>query len=183
MKKIFLAALVAASAMTANAQVYIGGALGYSSEKIVKDADAINTLTIAPEIGYCLDENSAVGLSLGVKSISWGESATNLAIGAYYRRYFCGSDNLKLFVDGVVEYGQEKIAVTENGLAKAENTPGYIAFGVRPGIKYAISDKFDLVASTGILGYKSNNKDAGDGSAFKLGLDFTAINFGLYYNF
>ena len=63
MKKIFAIALVAMMTMTANAQVYVGGGIGFASESY--DGDSETVWSIMPEIGYNLNEDWAVGVVVG----------------------------------------------------------------------------------------------------------------------
>ena len=67
MKKFFAVALVAMMAMTANAQVYVGGTVGFKS--LSCDGTSATSFTINPELGYNLNENWAIGLSVGRSKI------------------------------------------------------------------------------------------------------------------
>ena len=71
MKKIFAVALVAMMTMTANAQVYVGGGIGFQTSS--NDGNSETTIKILPEIGYNLDENWAVGIAVG-----YGENQTKI---------------------------------------------------------------------------------------------------------
>ena len=59
MKKIVLVCIVAIMATAAQAQIYVGGTLGFSSVKTENSDAELKTTTIKllPEIGYELDEN------------------------------------------------------------------------------------------------------------------------------
>ncbi|MCR4602314.1 MAG: porin family protein [Prevotella sp.] len=66
-KKLFaLVALLASVTMGANAQVYVGGSLGFTSSKISGGADQDgSSYKILPEIGYQLDDCVSIGLQIG----------------------------------------------------------------------------------------------------------------------
>ena len=64
MKKILMTLAVAFVAVAANAQVYVGGNVGIASSKD-GDADAVTTYKVLPEIGYNLDQNWAIGTTVG----------------------------------------------------------------------------------------------------------------------
>ena len=64
MKKILMTLAVAFVAVAANAQVYVGGNVGIASSKN-GDADAVTTYKVLPEIGYNLDQNWAIGTTVG----------------------------------------------------------------------------------------------------------------------
>ena len=73
MKKILLMAAFAVASLTANAQAWIGGSLGFDYEKY-KDVDAKTTFSIAPTVGYNLDEKLALGLELSLAFGNEGRS-------------------------------------------------------------------------------------------------------------
>ncbi len=59
MKKIVLALALVGGTLASNAQVYLGGKLGLWGTKDVK-----TEVTLAPEIGYKLSNNTAIGTSI-----------------------------------------------------------------------------------------------------------------------
>ena len=74
MKKIFAVALVAMMTMTVNAQVYVGGGVGLQSSSY--DGNSETFFKLMPEIGYNLNEDWAVGITVG-----YGESKTTIKEG------------------------------------------------------------------------------------------------------
>ena len=74
MKKIFAVALVAMMTMTVNAQVYVGGGVGLQSSSY--DGNSETYFKLMPEIGYNLNEDWAVGITVG-----YGESKTTIKEG------------------------------------------------------------------------------------------------------
>lgn len=63
MKKIVLSVIVALIAITANAQVYVGGTFGVGSDKVETEGTEVRNTTfkILPEVGYELSEDWSVG--------------------------------------------------------------------------------------------------------------------------
>ncbi|MCR5821278.1 MAG: outer membrane beta-barrel protein [Bacteroidaceae bacterium] len=170
MKKMILMAAMAVATMTANAQVWMGGKLCYDYDK--NGGTTTNTIAVAPEIGYTLSDkwDIAVGLNYGV---SFGDVTTvnRFSINPYARYTFAKADMVSFFVDGGVKVG----AVKRSG-SDATTTWGV---GLRPGLALHISDKVSLVSHLGYLGYQhSSNHDQ-----FGLGVDDTAIDFGMYFSF
>ena len=103
MKKIVLVCIVAIMATAAQAQIYVGGTLGFSSVKTENSDAELKTTTIKllPEIGYELDENWSIGTVVGYQYSKTGDLKTNTFTIAPYARYsFLQSDLIKLFVDG-----------------------------------------------------------------------------------
>lgn len=185
MKKIILSALVAASALTANAQVFVGGALGFNSNKFCDGAESTTAFTLAPTIGYNINENWAVLAEISFNStnnagafdpelagMKMDKSASTLGLGVYGRYTFAKTGIASFFVDGGVS------------MTSMNNDRGAIfSVGLRPGIKLSASEKVDLVATIGALRYQFANEKAGKGNDLYLGVDNTNIALGVYYNF
>ena len=78
MKKILVILALSLVALSAKAQVYVGGSLAFAG------SGNAAAFSIAPEAGYCFDDSMAAGLSLG---LGFGNGATTLSIDPYFR-YF-----------------------------------------------------------------------------------------------
>ena len=185
MKKLMLAAAMMVATISANAQVYVGGGIGFESSKANKDASSLSAFTIVPEVGYKLDEKWAVGIQLGYGSKQTmekegaGKITTSVFTVAPYARYtFAKSGIASFFVDGGIQF-------TSLGSDSKGSTFGV---GLRPGVKFAASDKIDLVARLGYLGYRTANEDAqalGYGfekDYFGFNVNGNALEFSIYYN-
>ena len=204
MKKILLTALVAVAALTANAQGYIGGTLGFNSSKTPGATEVTtNRFTIAPEVGYSLDEKWGLGLRLGYtynkrKSTTAGvstegnSSTFNVEPYARYQALTWGKANI--FVDGGVNLG----------VSSAKNMKSGLELGVfiTPGIAFNLNEKFSLVARVNRLfgfGYAKQQvpdvagaPDAPTSFGFGVNdelnersgiLNVGSLTFGVYYNF
>ena len=64
MKKILMTMVAVFAAMNMNAQVYVGGSVGFGSAKM-GSGDSESTYKILPEIGYNLNSEWAIGVALG----------------------------------------------------------------------------------------------------------------------
>lgn len=178
MKKFFMMAALAVASMTASAQIYVGGSLGYNSVKATENAEKTSTFSIKPEVGYNLDENWAVGIQLGYTSADNGtKTKSEFEIAPYARYTFAKSGIASFFVDGGIQY------VSLGSDAKGST----FGVGFRPGVKIAASEKVDLVAKLGYLGYKSANDDAQHAGYAKeqigFNIDNTSLEFGVFFNF
>ncbi len=179
MKKVFLAAVVALASLSANAQIWVGGSLGASAFKPEGNASNEYTITVAPEVGYTLNEDLDVALALNVDlSRVYGENAMGFAVEPYVRYTFFKADNFSIFAEGAVSYGTTKIN-PEDG-TKMDDSVDTFKIGVRPGIKYAFNDNFSIVAKTGLIGYE-NVKD--QYNKFNVNVNNSALQFGLFYAF
>ena len=174
-----------AATISASAQVYLGGAVGFESTKANENSSSLTTFKIMPEVGYNLDDNWAVGIQLGYgsnqtlgKETPGKVTTTTFTIAPYARYTFAKSGIASFFVDGGIQY-------TAYGSDTKGSTFGV---GFRPGVKIAASNKVDLVARFGYLGYKSADKDAqalGYGhekDRFGFDINGTTLQFGVLFN-
>ena len=65
MKKILLLAVVMFSSLTASAQFYAGGSIGFGSVKPMNGGDSEFTFKILPEIGYTLNDKFDIAVGIG----------------------------------------------------------------------------------------------------------------------
>lgn len=183
MKKIMMTLAAVCVAATMNAQVYVGGSLGFESTS--HDGNTNSELTLMPEIGYALDDNLAVGIAFGyaqdkstVKQNNVEVSVTDkkFKINPYLRYTFLNLDKVNVFVDGGLEY------VHTDSEGYKTNTFGV---GVRPGVAVNLNDKLSFVSHFGWLGYKNSKADEDGAKAYNtFGFNVSsAVSFGLYYNF
>lgn len=173
MKKVILAALVAVVSLTANAQLYVGGSLSFDADKANSNADTKSTFVIKPEVGYSFNEKWAAGIQIGYKSVSQsGNTASEFTFAPYARYTYAKSGIASFFVDGGVSFD---LYNNDRGTV--------VGIGVRPGVKLSASEKVDFVASLGYLGYKFGSDKHGKDSHFGIGVDNTAVSFGVYYSF
>lgn len=174
MKKLFMMAVMAIVAVSASAQVYVGGSLGFKSVDKEGEDDSRNTFTIAPEVGYNLGDAWAIGATLNFGYDKQGDaSATTIGIAPYARYNFARIDKVRFFVDGVVEFESYK--------PKDVDAMNGWGIGVKPGVAFDLNDKVSLIAHVGYLGYADTHKIDGK-KTFGLNLD-NNLSLGFYYNF
>lgn len=183
MKKFLMTIAAAFVAVSMNAQVYVGGSFGFAS--FDNGNKSQTAFKVIPEVGYNIDENIAVGISLGyqqgITSAAWelndpNEDLKLFSIAPYLRYTFAKMGPVALFADASFEY-----AHADNDGAKANG----FGLGILPGIAVNLGEKLSFVSHIGKLGYLQTKADV-DGakaiSTFGLDLD-NALTFGLYYNF
>lgn len=179
MKKIFMTIAAAFVAVSMNAQVYLGGGIGFQSKSY--DGNSTSSFNFIPEIGYSLDENSAIGLGFGFSTSGKDESKqTAVSVNPYYRYNVVKFDKVKLFLDGTFEFE----TVKGNGFNDDDYKENSWGLGVRPGVAVNLNDNISFVSTFGFFGYKSSKPD-GDKATNRvaLGLDASQLTFGLFYNF
>ncbi len=207
MKKILMSLAALAVAATMNAQVWVGGEVGFNSDKTTiktngqSQSVTTNNFTLAPEIGYNLSDKWAVAIKLGfshnedngaAKALIEGAGfpvagklmSNSFTINPYARYTFVKAGNFSAFVDGGISYGTTHV----NNMSNVMNNINSFGVGINPGVTYAVSPKVSLVAHIGDLSYnamwtKAKNVDIkANNGKFNISL-WNSISFGAYYNF
>ena len=184
MKKIVMMAVMAVAALSANAQTWVGGELGFTSSH-VNGAGTSKEFSIKPEVGFGLNEKFDVAIALGYtyssdklkNQLGGGKFSTNtFEVSPYVRYKFVKAGNFFAFVDGGLEYATTHY----NGVSKNENEFGVY---VQPGIAYSVSNKVTLVSHLGEGLYYNHQwmKEVyhQNNVGFRL---FNGITFGAYVN-
>ena len=204
-----LAALVAVASLTANAQVWVGGEVGFSAGKTTYDGEKLGAganFNLIPEIGYTLNDKFDVAIAIGiahknfngepyagtanhdlvvtgiVEEFEMGSQNNNrnsLVINPYIRYKFAKTGDFTFFVDGGFSY--ERIHYSK-GFEGANNATQW-GLGIKPGIAYNLSDKVGLVAHVGDLSYNFFKMKDLKNNEFNMGLTGNNITFGAYVNF
>lgn len=175
MKKYLLLFALALIAFTANAQVYLGGEVGFW-----RNSDANRTtFVLHPEVGYNLSDKWALGIGAGfTHQYQNGLSANGLTADPYARWSFVKFGPVSLFLDmgfGVASYKVEDADDSKTGWN----------IGVKPGVRVSLTKKIDFLAHCGFLGYREADDNFApygeQGFGFMLsGYD---LSFGINYNF
>ena len=182
MKKIIMMAVMAVAAVSANAQMWVGGNLGINTQTTKFEDTELSSGTnfeIAPEVGYNLNEKWAVAMAVSYAhnencTVSFaGQSASgninSFSIKPFVRYTFLKSGNFSAFCDGVLYYTTTHAQGVENNF----NDSG-VSFN--PGIAYAITPKVSLIAHLGKLGYNHEWFKVGDDFYKKDAFDFNISN-------
>ena len=197
MKKVLLSAVSLLSFGFANAQeekanegfakgdLFVTGAFTLGSEKTgdVKSS----SFEIAPQVGFFLTENIAIGGKLGYKADK-AENAggdtqddAGFTVGAFGRYYFTPASKFSLFAQLGLDYSsmEDKLAT--------DYTEAELGLGLGAGLNYFVSSNFSIEAGVAVLGYSSNDNGGGSGvdktNNFSFGGDWRAVTFGVNYKF
>ena len=181
MKKVFLATIVAMGSLVANAQMWVGGAVGFNIED-PDVGDKITSITIAPEIGYSLNEKWDLAAAFNFSHEKQGKIKDwGWTIEPYARYTFAEVGIAKFFVEGAVAYGSEEKTIVNELTGKTSTADGWqFVVGVRPGIKVDVNDNLAVVTKLGILGYKYVNDI---GKEFGANVNANALSLGLIWKF
>ena len=208
MKKKFFAivALFTCITLGMNAQVYVGGSLGFTSSKMSNgghDQDG-SSFKILPEIGYQLDPSLSIGLQVGYShgyaafgslnvtdfkaimntaistatDISEDDTKLNSFTFAPYVRYnVLNFGKVNFFVEGSVGYTNIKTEGNRDYKVDA------LEIAIRPGVSFQLSDRINALAKLGSLGYMEAKEKESDQKITRFGLDADTYNLLLGINF
>lgn len=204
MKKLFLAAALAAFSLAANAQVWLGGSLGVSFNKSENTFNGATTkmknssFAICPVIGYELSDKWDLGLEARyTKAESKHEKSDNRAssstflINPFARYKFANVGIATFFVDGGFELGEtsaEQTTTSVDGMATnhIEFTRNNFNIGVRPGVKLALTKNLEAETHFGYIGYKRTKSDSNEEQVskyFDMSVSSSDLYFGLIWKF
>lgn len=192
MKKLLLTAAVAAVALAANAQVYVGGELGFW-----RSTDNNHTsLAIKPEVGYQLSDKWDLGIGLGYNYDYVGRGEINgetlakakvnsFEVDPYARWSYAKFGPVRLFLDmgfGVNTYKTKYDVAGYSGTSDAQ--VGW-RVGVQPGIAVGLTKNIDFIAHVGFLGYQDADDDycSYGEQGFGFNVSSNNLNFGFVYKF
>lgn len=175
MKKLFMVAAMAVAALTANAQVWIGGNLGVSSTSIEDTDKSITKFSVQPEVGYSLSDKWDVALALGYKYSNEDVKTNTFYIQPYARYTFYRKGQFYAFCDGYLQYSTTDKSGSRDNL----NTFGV---GLTPGLGYDLTKHVTLVAHVGDLSYAHAWQGDINANSFNFGVT-NNISFGAYVKF
>ncbi|WP_040278588.1 outer membrane beta-barrel protein [Psychroserpens damuponensis] len=195
MKKLLLMAAVAVFGLSnVNAQdeqptfsfsegdIFIEGNVGFNSTNDKNTEEKFNSLTIAPKVGFFLNEDLAIGGTVFYNSAKTEVAGTDISdisgfgVGGFARYYFLDlGERFKTYGEFGVGYSSNKNNIDDFKL----NT---INAGLDLGINYFVTEKIALsFALRNVLGFSSTKADV-DGaeavSEFNLGFGDVANPFG-----
>lgn len=139
MKRVLVILALSLMALTAKAQIYVGGGFAASFSSTC-------TASIFPEVGYNLDDNMAVGTALG---IHFG-NGTAFSVDPYFRYYFVELGPARFFADGHFNFtvGPKYTDANDN-----DYTYTSWGIGIRPGVSFDLGNNFTLITRLAQVGY------------------------------
>lgn len=176
MKKFIAAVAVAMCSLTASAQMWVGGSLGFSVVDYAGNSSNLTTLTIAPTLGYELSEKWEIGVSIEETAIFAGDNVNAFGIAPFARLNFFKSGIATIFVDGGFSVSTQNY---NSSYVKTDSHTGF-GLGVRPGVKVELSKNLSLETKTGFLGVKTVTDSY---TTFGLGVNNEDLSVGLVYEF
>ncbi len=137
MKKIFMTLVAAAMTISMNAQVYVGGGVGVSSES-GDGIEDVTTYKFVPEIGYNFNEDWAAGMAFGWEGMNEG-GPKSFSIAPYVRYTIFTGKVVNAFLDGSVGFTHKYNAGFDDDL---------LSIGLKPGIAVKLNNKLSFVSPT-----------------------------------
>jgi Outer membrane protein beta-barrel domain len=154
------------------AKLFVGGGLSLNSNSssITSGTTTLNgdsklSWNFAPEVGYYLSDNLAIGLSLGIGSSSITSpisatankvtSSSTWAVSPFARYSIAKTGNFSFFGEGNLTIGGGSSQVTSGSTTLQGPATSTFGIGVQPGISYDLSDKVSLIAKMGGVSYSN----------------------------
>jgi len=167
-KALIILAFALFGVFTAQAQIWIGGAVNASFNKEIK------TFSIAPDIGYCIP-STPFSIACAVEyggTFQQGEAySQSLTLSPYFRYGICDlNERFSLFADlysdfEVLDFGSFDI-------------------GLSPGISFDLTEHWSAEFSVGLLEYNWERiPDEKPSQTFRFFFETAVPSFGIYYNF
>lgn len=170
MRKVILSVLLSTIALCTSAQIWVGGNIGFNVRTTQPGNKSTTSFSIQPEVGLSLDENWDAAMRLSFTSVS--DNKTTFSFSPYARYTFTALKNFSFLVDGGFEVGSSKPS------NKSANFLFWI--GIRPGIKFAVTENVTVVTHIASFGYRSV---ANEYNQVGLNVDNTLLSFGMYWGF
>lgn len=162
MKKLFFTLVISLSTIiAANAQevgqFWLGGSFGFWSDKIA-GGESTSSFQFLPELGYAVNDNIGVGISLGYKSIEtmeeeyydeyYKERVNTFVVSPFVRWAFLKGHFGGLFLDSGIGYAYGTIDDYDDYSLQQ------IEAGLRPGVAINVSRNVSLTGKFGFIGYR-----------------------------
>ena len=178
---LFCALSVSAFAQTGS--WYIGGNGGFGSYK-VEDTDASTNWNFSPEVGTFFTDNVQVGV--GLNFFGGSNDVKGAGVTLYSRYFFKPGEAFRPFIGANIPYTSLESSGDPFGDIKTTS----FGLNLNGGFGYALSPRWTVVGSLGVLGFASestslNGGDSAKATNFSLGLYTLGnpFNVGLYYTF
>ena len=122
-----------------------------------------------------ISERSLIGFSVGyARDENFVEDHVDqIILGIFGRSIRMKGERLGLFL----EYGFQYTNMVSGGDISS------IIIGVSPGIQYALTDKFQIEAQFGVLGYQRASSESSSSNSYFLNLNTNSLNIGFNYLF
>ena len=172
MKKLLSVLVLVALGVTAKAQLWAGGSLGFShsggvEKTLFNDSDkpSENSFSIAPIVGYNLNENLSVGGKLVLNVVTYKEEydsykteLTDFGFGItpFARYTVLKSNKFELQAEAGLPILATKMKITEYGQTE-KGTVSVVGFYAKPILAYSISDHFQLECELDFLSLNANH--------------------------
>jgi len=188
MKKLIFTLAVLFCVITMSAQesrMWVGGTAGIWSSK-EKGEDSKLSFQVKPEFGYILNDNMAVGISIGAGHAQAADllgndnldgSANVYIVNPFLRYTFLKGSMGALFIDGGFAWNHINVCGGE------DNNADMYEIGIRPGVALNISQKFALIGKFGFLGYQHSKTKGWNQNDFGLNLNLDDVEFGICFKF
>ncbi|UOE42053.1 porin family protein [Chryseobacterium suipulveris] len=197
MKKLFLAGALALfgvmNAQTEKGSWVIGGSttLGFNSVSTKysgggqsADGPTVSTITVTPSVGYFVIDKLAVGVDLGVTSITSKQGNTKDTVSSFTvmptgTYYFRNAGNIIPYVGAGVGYGSVTQSGTYNNQSVSDSESGF-AWKAKGGLVYLINQTVGIDLGVGYNQFTSKKNYSGVDVTTQVGTIGANLGFSLF---
>ena len=172
MKKLFITIAFVAATMFAQAQLFVGGELGFAFGSTKVESTKVNKsfdFTLAPTVGYMFNDNMGVGIDLlfnldkdktpkteGMQTDDVN-TLTTFGFAPYFRYVFAEIDNFKFYADAKINFEMGKAKNKYDGKTTEGDKTTDFGINIVPGLQYNFTDHISMVASLNVLSLGFNS--------------------------
>ncbi|GAB6010541.1 outer membrane beta-barrel protein [Viscerimonas tarda] len=179
MKKLIMTLAVALGVFAAataqeTGEIWVSGNFGISSIS-VKGGDDYFGYKFIPEVGYIINDQIALGLGIGISQTEFNfeelkavRKLQAVTVSPFIRYSVSKGDIGGIFVDAGIDYTKYKSRDTD-----------LWGIGLKPGVALNVSDRVQLTAKVGFLGYELSKIRDEKTSRFGLDLNLSRALFGV----
>lgn len=190
MRNIFLTLFLAIITVPAMAQIASGSKFINGTVRISVLGNGDNTqtaFTFAPTLGYFINDQTAVGGTLGITSQSVGDDSNNFTVylAPFVRRYFTiVDDSFYFFLNGSVGFSYGRSAYGFGDFTSTDDVFS-VSLTASPGFIYFPADRWSLDFSLNGFGlsFYGLGSEGGTNTLFTLGASTFSPSLGFSYYF
>ncbi|MBO4635386.1 MAG: hypothetical protein J5669_08460 [Bacteroidales bacterium] len=168
MKKVILAAAAALLSLSLNAQIFVGGQVGITTNsnvnKLTNNTASTSDIVIAPNAGYVFSDDFAAGVRVPINFGSNGVNDKTFGIGVnpYARYVIFRLGNFGISAEAGIRFNTTTETITTPNVAVRKITDTEIGIEVLPVLTYGLTDHITLEANLNIARLAFTNVSSKD---------------------
>lgn len=180
---------------TQKGKTFISGNLGYNSSSVDNTVSTTNkNFSIAPQLGYYITNDIAIGLGIGYQETSFTANGgivgiyktkrSGFFVSPFVRKYWSLGEKLNFFGQLSASYSSGNEETLETISATSKTKVNSYGFSIAPGLEYTLNKNWSLLSTLGSVGFNTVKPENSNASKnFNFGVNLESIGFGTKYTF